>query len=300
MAVLTRSRTRDVSAERPPMRALEFQAERWRRIRAHQEEDENLSEIKAFLNGEVDSFSLRRLRKIAKVADLFALDARGVLNRLVRSTRDRPRDAEAGLRPTVPRTLLEAMLHYAHEDSQGGHQGITGTHERLRSELYWPGMYADVERFVKECTDCASGEGRPPNPGPSTGIIESRRSFEVVWMDFVTHMPESARGNTFLVLFQDSFSGYVVCKPMSFTTAHDAAEAYEKQVFRRFGASVMIRNDLAPRFMSEVFTRYRELLGNKQRVTLAYRPQRNGQQERSVQTFIQSVKAYIAEADQSD
>ncbi|GMF22060.1 unnamed protein product [Phytophthora fragariaefolia] len=141
---------------------------------------------------------------------------------------------------------------------------------------------------------------QPPNPDPSPGNIEPRRPFEVVSMDFVTHMPESARGNTFLLLFQDSFSDYVMCKPMSSTTAQDVAEAYEEQIFRRFGASAMIRHDQDPRFMSEVFTRFRELLGSKQRVTLAYRPQANEQQERSVQTVIRSVKAYIAEADESD
>ncbi|KAE8965922.1 hypothetical protein PF010_g29408 [Phytophthora fragariae] len=75
-------------------------------------------------------------------------------------------------------------------------------------------------------------------------------------MDFVTHMPKSARGNTFLLLFQDIFSGYVMCKPMSSTTAQDVAEAYEERVFRSFGASSLIRHDQDPRFMSEVFTRY--------------------------------------------
>ncbi|GMF64204.1 unnamed protein product [Phytophthora fragariaefolia] len=119
-------------------------------------------------------------------------------------------------------------------------------------------------------------------------------------MDFVTHMPESERGNTFLLLFQDAFSGYVMCKPMRSTTAQDVAEVYEECVFRRFGASSMVRHDQDPRFMSEVFTRFRELLGSKQRATLAYRPQANGQQERSVQTVVRSIRAYIAEADQSD
>ncbi|KAE9274119.1 hypothetical protein PF008_g29678 [Phytophthora fragariae] len=114
-------------------------------------------------------------------------------------------------------------------------------------------------------------------------------------MDFVTHMPESARGNTFLLLFQATFSGYIMCKQRSSTIAQDVAEAYEEQVFLRFGASSMIRHDQDPRFMSEVFTRFRELLGSKQRATLAYRPQ-EGQQERSVQTVIRSVKAYIAKA----
>ncbi|OWZ02639.1 hypothetical protein PHMEG_00025765 [Phytophthora megakarya] len=42
------------------------------------------------------------------------------------------------------------------------------------------------------------------------------------------------------------------------------------------------------------------MLGSRQRATLAYRPQANGQQERSVQTVIRSVKAYVQTVNQSD
>ncbi|KAE8959410.1 hypothetical protein PR001_g30724 [Phytophthora rubi] len=52
--------------------------------------------------------------------------------------------------------------------------------------------------------------------------------------------------------------------------------------------------------MSEVFARLREMLGIRQRATLAYRPQANGQQERSVQTVIRAIRAYVSEPDQSD
>ncbi|OWZ06445.1 hypothetical protein PHMEG_00021297 [Phytophthora megakarya] len=78
------------------------------------------------------------------------------------------------------------MLHYSHEDFQGGHQGINRTFGRLRSEFYWIGMYADVQKFVREYVDCASAKGRPPALGPSPGNIEPRYPFEVVSMDFVT------------------------------------------------------------------------------------------------------------------
>ncbi|GMF59212.1 unnamed protein product [Phytophthora fragariaefolia] len=131
-------------------------------------------------------------------------------------------------------------------------------------------------------------------------VRRASRPFEVVSMDFVTHLPRSERGNTFLLLFQDAFSGYVMCKPMGSTTAQDVAEAYEELVFRQFGASSKLRHDQDPRFMSEVFSRFRDLLGSRQRATLAYRPQANDQQERSVQTVIRSVRAYVAESDQSD
>ncbi|OWY93767.1 LOW QUALITY PROTEIN: reverse transcriptase [Phytophthora megakarya] len=102
-------------------------------------------------------------------------------------------------------------------------------------------------------------------------------------MDFVTELPESDPGNTYLLLFQDQFSRYVMCKPMRNTEAQDVAEAYEESVFRRFGAGSMIRHDQEPRFMSKVFARFRDLLKSKQRGTLGYRPQANGQQERSVE-----------------
>ncbi|KAJ8524057.1 hypothetical protein ON010_g17062 [Phytophthora cinnamomi] len=52
--------------------------------------------------------------------------------------------------------------------------------------------------------------------------------------------------------------------------------------------------------MGEVFARFGDMLGSRQRATLAYRPQANGQQERSVQTVIRAVRAYVAEPDQSD
>ncbi|OWY96886.1 LOW QUALITY PROTEIN: reverse transcriptase [Phytophthora megakarya] len=162
------------------------------RIRVHQDTDEYLSEIKDFLKENVETFSPRRLRKVAKVADLFVLGTRDVLYRLARSTRDRPGDFQDEPRLVVPKALRDDVLQYGQEDFQGGHQGITRTHKMLCSELYWPDMYADVEHFVKECVD--RGKGKPPNAGPSPGNIEPRQPFEVVSMGFVTHMSKSDRG----------------------------------------------------------------------------------------------------------
>ncbi|GMF45713.1 unnamed protein product [Phytophthora fragariaefolia] len=235
---------------------FEYQAERWRCIRVHQDQDIYLSEIKSFQKGDIGRVSPRRRRKISKVADLFALDARDVLYRLARLTRGHPRDFVDEPRLVIPDSLRSDMLHYAHKDFQGGHQGITLTYEKLRSEFYWPGMYADVGHYVKECVDCASGKGRPPNEGPSPGNIEPRRRFEVVSMDIVTHIPDSERVNIILLLFQDAFSGFVMYKPMTSPTAQDVAEVYEEIVFRRFGASSLVRHYQDPRFMSEVFTRF--------------------------------------------
>lgn len=71
---------------------------------------------------------------------------------------------------------------------------------------------------------------------------------------------------------------------MSSTTAHDVTGAYERVVFRQYGTSSVIRHDRDPRFTSDVFKHFHDMMGSQQRATQAYRPQANGQQERSVQT----------------
>jgi hypothetical protein len=96
------------------------------------------------------------------------------------------------------------------------------------------------------------------------------------------------------------FTGYVMSKAMRGTSAQKVAEAYEEVVFRRFGASSILRHDRDPRFMSEVFRHFSRMMGSQQRATLAHRPQANGQQERSVQIAIRAIRSYVEEPGQED
>ncbi|OWZ17391.1 reverse transcriptase [Phytophthora megakarya] len=216
--VTTRNPSRQVAQVDDPSRPLDYRDERWRRIKVHQDEDPELKRLKDYLIGDLLNYTRKDVKIIAKGSDRYVLDSRDVLYRLAAPTPERPGDKRSELRLIEPEALRPDILHHAHEDFQSGHQGITRTYERLRSEFFWTGM------FVKECTDCASAKRRPQNPGPSPGDIELSGPFEVVSMDFFTHLPKSKRGNTFLLLFQDMFTGYVMCKPMSSTTAQDCAE----------------------------------------------------------------------------
>ncbi|GMF25877.1 unnamed protein product [Phytophthora fragariaefolia] len=96
------------------------------------------------------------------------------------------------------------------------------------------------------------------------------------------------------------FTGFVIAKAMSNTDALRVAQAFEECVYRRFGAPSLIRHDRDPRFMSEVFQAFTEMMQSKSRATLSYRPQANGQQERSVTIVIQSVRVYAEDPLQQD
>ncbi|KAE9177913.1 hypothetical protein PF004_g25641 [Phytophthora fragariae] len=196
--------------------------------------------------------------------------------------------------------MVQEVLQSCHDSLEGGHQGINRTYHRVKSDYYWIGLYADVEKHVRSCPDCCSSKSRPQLRGYSPGNVLAEGPFQMVSMDFVIPLPKSRRGNTALLLFQCAFTGFVMGKAMSDTTALVVAQAFEECVYRRFGAPSLIRHDRDPRFMSEVFQAFAEMMQSRSRATLSYRPQANGQQERSVKTVMQSVRVYAEDSLQQD
>ncbi|KAG3108236.1 hypothetical protein PI124_g12466 [Phytophthora idaei] len=84
------------------------------------------------------------------------------------------------------------------------------------------------------------------------------------------------------------------------TGALEVGKAFEECVFRHFGAPSLIRHDQDPRFMSEVFHKFSEMMQSRSRATASYRPQANRQQGRSVKTMIKLVRVYVEDPLQAD
>ncbi len=147
---------------------------------------------------------------------------------------------------------------------------------------------------VENCLDCITSRPPPTKAmmAPTPGSLEPEFPFHTVGMDFATEMPPTARGNKLLCVWTCWFTGYVICAALPDKSAQTVAEAYERCVFRRFGASVLIRHDRDPTFMSETFKAFNDMLNQRQLPTFAYRPQANGTTERMIQTVIRAVKKY--------
>ncbi|GMG17012.1 unnamed protein product [Phytophthora fragariaefolia] len=294
---LSEARTPDASDIDP----LVVQAERRQRISNAQDEELRWADLKAYLKGEFTQLSHRRVHNAGKVANEFVLSENGLLYR--QNKVRRPEElGELGLtlRLVVPTTMIDEVLQNCHNSIEGGHQGIVRTYHRVKADYYWIGLYAGVVKHVQSCEDCNTSKSKPHLKGYSPGNVMSDRPFHVVSMDFVIPLPRTRRGNTALLLFQDHFTGFVIAKEMSAAGALEVAKAFEECVFRRFGAPSLIRHDRDPRFMSEVFQKFSEMMQSGSRATLSYIPQANGQQERSVKTMIQTVRTYVEDHLQAD
>jgi ribonuclease HI len=275
------------------------QDERFRRLAHAQDEEKQWLTLKRYLNGELQYLTVDEVKKCEKIAEFFVLDSLGVL-RYVGDQKKRSQHPDRAPRLVVPTTIQQEVMYLAHASLEGGHQGVVRTYYKLAHEYYWPAMYAMIEQYVLACTDCSTGKGKPIYRGSSPGNVTATRPMQVVSMDAAGPFPRSARGNRHLLLFQCSFTGYVMCKPLVSLDSLSVAQAYEECVFRRFGASEVLRHDRAPEFMSEAFELFNKMIGQRQRATLSYRPQANGQQERSVQTVIKTVKQFASDPAQRD
>ena len=80
-------------------------------------------------------------------------------------------------------------------------------------------------------------------------------------MDHIPSLPRSYKGNTELLIWVDLFTGYVIAKASSSRAAQTVVEGYEECVFRRFGASEVIRHDRKSGFMSDFFRELSRMVG---------------------------------------
>uniref|UniRef100_H3H490 Uncharacterized protein n=1 Tax=Phytophthora ramorum TaxID=164328 RepID=H3H490_PHYRM len=261
VSVVTRStRRRRLTPE--VLQETIVQRMRGERIIQAQNEEKWIIDLKAYLKGNVEALTAAEAKSCAKVANDYELDENDLLF-YCPSAMQEEEDREEIAKLVVPETLQQDFLHH---------------------------YYAN----------CETGKGRPFVRGESPGNVQATYPFQIIAMDHIPSLPKSFKGNTELLIWVDLFSGYVIAKASASRTAQTIAENYEECVFRRFGASEAIRHDREPGFVSDFFRAFSRIVGQKQRATMAYRPQANGTAERMVQMLTRALKMYVADVNQQD
>ena len=64
---------------------------------------------------------------------------------------DSPLGKNQNLVVVLPRSLHRKFLQIVHDSPLGGHMGRDRTCDRTRGLLWWPGVKADVAKYVASC-----------------------------------------------------------------------------------------------------------------------------------------------------
>lgn len=170
--------------------------------------------------------------------------------------------SEFSWKEVVPKEMREHVISENHDEPTAGHLGIQKTYLRLALRYYWPGMYADVLKFVSSCSSCLSYK----LPNHSTlGVMgrpkQCSRPFQVISIDFVGPLPSSRKQNSYLLVVVCCFSKYVMMFPMRRATAEGVIKHLEDSVFLVHGVPQTIFLDNGSQFISKnldnFFKKYR-------------------------------------------
>ena len=180
----------------------------------------------------------------------------------------------SGLRVVIPQKHRRKVLKLLH----AGHPGTT----RMKY-AWWPGINKDIEDYSKSCTSCATA-GRDPTRVPLHQWELPLRPWQRVHIDYAGPF----KGKMWLLLI-DAFSKWPEIHEMKSTTA-EATISKLKHIFAAQGLPERIVSDNSPQFAASEFQQFCNSRGIVHSTIAPYYPRFNGEVERLVATFKNSIE----------
>ena len=190
-----------------------------------------------------------------------------------------------GARVIIPESLRKSVIEEIHAD----HQGIVRCKAIARTFVWWPGIDADIERYVKNCISCASYSN---NPQPVKYHPWEYPNYP--WQRLHVDFAGPFLGTSFLIVV-DAFSKWPEVIPMQSTTSVSTIKVL-MQLIATHGLPERIVTDNGPQFTSEEFEYFLNCNGISHTLSAPYHPSTNGEAERFVQTFKNAMRNYNAHA----
>jgi transposase InsO family protein len=175
----------------------------------------------------------------------------------------------------LPSTLVPDVLKELHDKT--GHQGLERTLKLLRERVYWPGMTADSEAYIKRCERCVLN--KQPAATVNTGHVIANRPLEILAIDF-TKLEMATDGREDVLVMTDVFTKFTVAVPTRNQQASTVVEVLVREWFTKYGVPERIHSDRGRDFESALVAELCSLYGIIKTRTTAYHPEGNGQCER--------------------
>ena len=179
----------------------------------------------------------------------------------------------------MPPSMRREIFDTLHANKLGGHMGINSLISKVRQRVYWPGYKEDIVRWTQFCDPCQKrqdiGRGRAPLQQLAVGMPMERMA-----LDILGPLPETIRGNRFVVVIMDYFTKWAEAFALVNHKAATVADCLVTEVFLRLGVPHQLHSDKGSDFESKLFTEMCKLMGTNKTRTTAYRPQSDGLVER--------------------
>ncbi|XP_062558173.1 uncharacterized protein K02A2.6-like [Armigeres subalbatus] len=247
-------------------RSIEFLTES--EIREYMVKDDNLIQVVRAMETQTWPKKLMRFKSIAN--DLVFVDGILVKNGCI----------------VIPQGLRQKTLEIAH----AGHPLEAKLKSILRRRVWWPGMAADAENWVKTCAICAVN-GRPERPPPMQRAFAPKSVWETIAIDF--NGPYQKLGGISILVIIDLRSRYAIARPVK-STKFEYTRAVLDSVFEREGFPRAIKSDNGPPFNGEDYAKYCSERGIQTVFSTPFYPQQNGLVEGFMKNINKAMSAALS------
>ncbi|GJS80039.1 putative reverse transcriptase domain-containing protein [Tanacetum coccineum] len=208
-----------------------------------------------------------------------------------------------GNRVWLPRYggLRDLVMHESHKSKYFIHPGSNKMYQDLRLLYWWPNMKADIATSVSKCLTCAKVKAEHQKP---SGFLQQPEipvwKWERITMDFVSGLPRTSSGYDMIWVIVDRLTKSAHFLPMKKTDSMEKlTRLYLKEIVCRHGVPVSIISDRDSHFTSNFWRSLQKALGTNLDMSTAYRPQMDGQSERTIQTLEDMLRAYVIDFESS-
>ncbi|QRV80898.1 Retrotransposable element Tf2 protein [Ceratobasidium sp. AG-Ba] len=180
------------------------------------------------------------------------------------------------------RDLRLEILQRFHDSPIAGHQGHARTLELISREYYWPGIKAQVNRYVDTCEICQRSKGHKQSI-PHRPLPIPEKPWEDIAYDFIVKLPKSNGYDSILTVI-DRFSRqahFIPC--LESTNAEELAEIFIREIWKLHGTPKTTVSDRGPTFNSQFLRALYKGLKIEPRFSTAYHPETDGISERTNQ-----------------
>jgi hypothetical protein len=200
---------------------------------------------------------------------------------------------EKELRIILPPALQEKAMEAAHDNIFSGHLGEKKTYKKLVRLFYWYQMKERVRDYITCCEIRGKNKkNNHRNKAPHSAIPVSA-AMDCIATDLFGPLPESEKGNKYILLLTDLYTKWTELIPIPDATAATCATQILNEFIGRFGCPLTIHSDQGKNYEADLFQEMCKLLEIRKTRSSPRHPQSNGCVERFNQTLVMMIRAYM-------
>jgi len=138
-----------------------------------------------------------------------------------------------------------------HDQPAAGHLEIAKTIARTAKTYYWPRMFADIMKYVRECANCLTHKASQERPAGLLHATPVETPWEQVSIDLIGPLPCSANKHAWLLVMQDRFTKWIELIPLRRATTPAIIQRLTTQIIFRHECPDTIVSDNGRQFVAK-------------------------------------------------